>query len=177
MITAPAISGFCILIGLLLVFFGRRLFWVFVATVGFIAGMRLAPILIYSHPQWVILACGLALGILGALFAVLLQRVAIAVAGAAAGGALAARLALEFGWSDPVFFWGAAIVGAILVAALATVLFDWALIWLTATTGALLICDALVLAPSVEWTLGVMLFVLGILVQARALMNPPASGT
>ncbi len=176
MITAPLTTGLSILVGLLLAFFGRRLFWIFVATVGFYAGVRLAPILITAHPQWVILGSGLFMGILGAILAILFQRVAVAIAGAAAGGALAGRLVMELGWPDP-FFWVAVIVGAIIAAALATVLFDWAIIWITAATGAMLVCDAVVLAPSLEWAIGLTIFILGFLNQARNVLNPPASGT
>ena len=49
----PIIS---LLIGIALLFFGRRLFWLFVAAIGFAIGLQLAPYLMQDPPPWLSLA-------------------------------------------------------------------------------------------------------------------------
>ena len=161
-----------IVLGLVLVFVGRRLFWVFVAAVGFIAGLRFAPELASDQPQWIIVTIGVVLGIVGALLAMLLQRVAVAVAGWFAGGFLATRLASGFGLTDETMVAVAFVAGAILAAIVFSLLFDWTLIALTAVSGALMVCDALQLAPAAEWLIGAVLVGAGLLVQASTLVKP-----
>ncbi len=161
-----------IIAGLSLVFFGRRIFWVFVGMIGFIAGMHLAPMIAPDQPQWVILVIGIVCGIVGAVLAILLQRVAVAIAGWSAGGILASRLAAEFGLTDPTISWVAFVIGAVIAAVIISLLFDWALIVLTTLSGALLVCDGLAFPPMVEWMIGAVLVIVGILVQARDYLNP-----
>ena len=93
-----------ILIGLLCVFFGRRLFWVFVGGIGFLAGLHFAPLVAPGQSQWMILLIGLALGLVGAVLAIVLQRVAVAAAGWFAGGLLAIRMVAALGWMTPQRF-------------------------------------------------------------------------
>jgi hypothetical protein len=162
-----------IAIGGLLVFFGRRLFWVFVGGIGFLAGLHFAPALAPGQPPLVILLIGLALGLVGAMLAILLQRAAVAVAGWFAGGLLAIRMAAALGWNDPVAVSVAFIVGAIVAAVIFSLLFDWALIALTTLSGALLVCDGLTLAPQVEMLIFAVLVIVGAFVQARSLAPPP----
>ncbi len=173
----PATLWLCVAAGLLLVLVGRRIFWLFVAIVGFVWGMRLAPMILTGKPDWVALVIGLFFGIAGALLAVILQRVAVAIAGGAAGAMLASRLIATMGWTDPTLFWAVVIAGAVVAAILAAVLFDWALVFLTTLTGALMVCDAIALAPTLEWAIGLALVALGIGIQGYALVNPPGSRT
>src|SRR5262245_39868498 len=122
---------------------GRRLFWLFVGAIGFVAGIHFAPLVAPGQPAWVFSLLAVVLGILGAVLAVVLERVAIAVAGWFAGGLLASRLVVELGWSNQQATAIAFVVGAIVMAIVFSVLFDWALIGLTAVMGALMICDVL----------------------------------
>lgn len=169
-------SALCIAVGLLLVFSGRRIFWLFVATVGFLAGMKYAPVIAPGQPAWVMVAFGIFLGLAGAVLAVLLQRAAVAIAGAATGAMLASRLVPALGWADPTVFWAAVIVAALVAAVLASFLFDWALIVLTSLSGAVLVCDGLTAAPpTAKWVIGAALAVLGIASQAYGVLNPPGS--
>jgi hydrogenase/urease accessory protein HupE len=55
------------------------------------------------------------------------------------------------------------IVGAILL----SVLFEWALIFFTSLTGAMLITRSITLQPSIETGLIILLVVLGIVIQSR----------
>jgi hypothetical protein len=153
--------------GLLLLLLGRRVFWIFVGGVGFVTGLNLAPTLIPGQSQIVILLVAISLAIVGAILAIVLQRVAVAVAGWFAGGILAVRLVAALGWSaDPTMSWIASIVGGIISAIIVFFLFDWALIILTALSGAVLICDALPLSVPLTWIIGIALVLIGIAVQS-----------
>ncbi len=165
MLHHPTADALSIIIGLLLLLVGRRVFWIFVGGVGFFTGLNLAPTLIPGQSQLLIFLVAVTLAIVGAILAIVLQRVAVAVAGWFAGGALAARLMIAFGWSDPSVLWLASIVGAIIAAIVVSLLFDWALILLTTFSGAVLICDALTISPTLKWIIGIALVVVGIFVQ------------
>ena len=67
--------------------FGRKLFWFFVGTLGFVVGAEAATTLFPHNPEWELIA-GLILGLLGILMALFLQKVAIGVGGFLAGGYL-----------------------------------------------------------------------------------------
>ncbi len=171
-IESSAAMGLAIAVGLLLIFFGRRIFWIFVGGIGFFAGMQFAPMLAPTQPQWIILLFGVLLGIIGSVLAIVLQRVAVAVAGWLAGGLLAIRLAAVLGWSDPTIVWVVFILGAIVAAVLFSLFFDWAVIALTSLSGAVLLCDGLSLAPTMELMISVVLVAAGFLIQARDLVKP-----
>src|SRR5437879_6770759 len=85
--SSTAIVG--VLIGVVILFFGRKLFWLCVAAVGFAVGVEIAPHIIQEPSSILGLIVALALGLLGALLALFLQKVAIAVLGFLAGGYLA----------------------------------------------------------------------------------------
>src|SRR5437667_7889135 len=84
------------LIGVVILFFGRKLFWLCVAAVGFAAGVELAPHLAHEPSPLMALTVALVLGFLGALLALFLQKIAIAVVGFLAGGKLANAIAATF---------------------------------------------------------------------------------
>src|SRR6266550_4531867 len=157
------------LIGAVILFFGRKLFWLCVAAVGFAAGVEIAPHLVHEPSPLLALAVALVLGLIGALLALFLQKVAIAVLGFLAGGKLAGSIAAAFfvhyaQYSTVIFVIGG-VVGAILLLAL----FDWALIVVSSLIGAHLIQSAIVLPASGSTIVFIGLAVLGILVQAASL--------
>ena len=80
---------FALATGLASLFFGRRLFWVFVATVGFIIGPHVAP-LIYGYMPEVMLPCrvlnGLAAALVLAGTAIVMQRFGTIIVGSLALG-------------------------------------------------------------------------------------------
>src|SRR6202040_2527735 len=92
-LSVPIISA---LIGAVILLFGRKLFWLFVAAVGFAAGVEFAPHLIHEPSPLLALTLALVLGFVGALLAIFLQKIAIAVAGFLAGGKLAVAIAASF---------------------------------------------------------------------------------
>src|SRR5205814_278034 len=157
------------LIGAVILLFGRKLFWLCVAAVGFAAGVEIAPHFVNEPSPLLALTIALFLGLIGALLALFLQKIAIAVLGFLAGGKLAGAIAAAFfvhyaQYSAIIFVVGG-LVGAILLVAL----FDWALIVVSALIGAHLIQTAIVLPPSGSIIVFLGLALVGIVVQAASL--------
>src|SRR5438094_5393585 len=164
--TVPLVGA---LIGIVILLFGRKLFWLCVAAVGFVAGVELAPHLVNEPSALLALTVAIVLGLIGALLALFLQKVAIAVLGFLAGGKLAGAIAaaflIHYGQHSTIIFLVGGIVGAILLLAL----FDWALIVVSSLIGAHLIQSAVVLPATGSTIVFLGLAVVGIIVQAASL--------
>jgi hypothetical protein len=162
-----------IVLGGVLLVLGRKLFWLFVAGVGFAVGMFATPFLLPDAPQGVTLAVAVALAVLGALLAITMQKIAIGLVGFIAGGLIALRLiqalALDLGAIQWLVFIGGGILGALLLATL----FDWGLILLSSLVGANLLVSGVSgligLPESLLPIIFLMVFGLGVLIQARML--------
>ena len=155
-----------VVIGGLLLVLGRKLFWLFVAASGFAAGLAVATQLLHLQPEWVALLVGLAGGVLGALVAVFLQRLAVGVAGFLAGAYIAVSLATTLGVTGTAVVWIVLIIGGILGAALIVGVFEWALIGLSSLAGAALIVEGLLLKPGTALLAGAVLFIVGVIIQS-----------
>jgi len=163
-----------LLVGIGVLLFGRRLFWLFVGAAGFAVGLHVGQTALADRPEWLVVAAALLLGILGAVLAVVFQWLAVGVGGFAAGihGGLAAASAL--GLSGP-WLWAGAFVSGILVAALVLWLWDPVLILLSALIGAALLAPLVPVTPGVRPWIFIGLLVVGIAVQASVLA-PPEGG-
>ena len=164
--SVPIISA---LIGVVVLLFGRRLFWLCVAAVGFAAGVEMAPHFVREPSTVVALVLALVLGFVGALLAVFLQKIAIAVVGFVAGGKLATAIAAAFFIQSASYFGITFLIGGIIGALLLLTLFDWALIVVSSIVGAYLIEHTIVLPPSGATILFIGLTAIGIVVQAAML--------
>src|SRR6267154_5152364 len=114
-LSVPIIS---IVIGVAILLFGRRLFWLFVAALGFAVGLEIAAYFMREPPQWMTLLVALGCGVIGALLAILLQKLAIAIAGFIAGGRIAWALAAAFYIDHMHYGWITFVIGGILGALL-----------------------------------------------------------
>jgi len=159
-----------ILVGVLLLVLGRRLYWLFVAGVGFVYGLELAPRLLPGHSDVVIVIAALALALVGALVAIVATKVAVGLIGFAAGGGIAV-LALEgLGFAGGGTL-GLALylVGGALGAVLLILVFDGALVALSSLAGAALVATGLErlldMPPAGAAALAVVLAVIGALIQ------------
>jgi hypothetical protein len=170
-----SIPIFSVLIGVVVLFFGRKLFWLCVAAIGFAAGVELAPRLVHEPSALLSLTIALFLGVIGALLALFLQKIAIAVLGFLAGGKLAGAIAAAFfvhyAQHSTIIF----VIGGIIGAILLLVLFDWALIVVSAFIGAHLIQSVITLPQSGLTIVFIGLAVIGILVQAASLRRSGAT--
>jgi hypothetical protein len=154
-------------VGVLLLLLGRRLYWLFVGGIGFVVGLSLATGLTHRRPDGTALLIGLGAGLLGIVLALVLQRLAIVVAGLLAGAWLGVELIRAVGapmagtpWI-PVFVGGA--VGAILAAAL----FDAVLVILSSLVGAALLAELIGGRPVMRAIVFLLLVLLGVAVQTR----------
>ena len=157
-----------LLVGLALLTLGRKLYWLFVACVGFVFGIELAIRFLHGQPDWVILILGLLAGLVGALLASFLQQLAIGLAGFAAGAIVAISVLRVFGIDSGILYWVVLLVGGAAGAALVALLLDWALISLSSLVGAAIIVQYLPvrqMEPIVMALIFVVILIAGIVVQ------------
>jgi MFS family permease len=152
------------LLALAVLLAGRKLYWLFVAAVGFTLGLTIftdaSPLAI--DEQWGILLALLA-GLAGAIIALFFQKLMVALAGAGAGAFLGVHLAKYLGASE--WNWLAILIGVIFGAILMLIIFDWALIFLSSFIGAsMLVRGEIDHSP----LLFLGLFAVGLLVQGIA---------
>ncbi len=163
-----------VLVAVLLLFFGQRLYWLFVGGVGFVVGMDLAARALVGQPEWVILLAAILVGIAGAVLAIFFQRIAIGIAGFLAGGYLAQAALVNFaGTATEQASTIAFIIGGILVAILVVVFLDWALIATSALLGAAMISQWATHEALWHAVTFAILFVAGAAVQAAMLRGGP----
>jgi hypothetical protein len=157
-----------LLVGAAILLLGRKLFWLFVAAIGFGLGAEIAPRIVHQPAPLVTLVIAVGLGFLGALLAILVQKFAVAAAGFLAGGWLALGLYTFFAGHVPsvaIVF----LVGGILGAILLVFLFDWVLILFSSLLGARFIAITIVLSQTGRMILFLLLVVIGIAVQSSML--------
>lgn len=154
-----------VLLGVSVLLFGRKLFWLFVAAVGFIAGVLLAGLLFRGASGPVILIVAAAFGVLGALLAVLLQRLSIAVSGFIAGGYVSVVMLQHWGRGTSAHLWVPFLIGGILGALLLSMIFDPALIVLSSFIGSVLVVQPLPMSPVHAGLLFILLAAAGMIAQ------------
>jgi hypothetical protein len=163
-----------ILIGIVLLLWGRKVFWLFVAGIGFVVAMDLVTRL-FVGPQAeavtpIALVAGLVAGVIGALLAIFLQRVAVGIVGFLAGGYIVLSFLEIIGAGEmTTLSWVLAFVGGIIGLVLALVLLEWALIVLSSLSGAGLIAQSAGLNRSLAVLVFVIALIVGIVVQGEML--------
>ena len=165
-LSVPTVS---VLVGAAILLLGRRLFWLFVAAMGFIFGSQIAAQVTHqSASSPVVLLVAIGLGIVGAVLAILLQKIAIGLTGFIAGGRIALGLSAAF-FAHPPGYRIIFLIGGILGAIFFLAVFDWALIFFSSVEGAHLIASAIVLPQTGRVISFLVLVVIGILVQSSML--------
>ncbi|HYB41711.1 MAG TPA: hypothetical protein VEL75_08075 [Candidatus Methylomirabilis sp.] len=159
-----------LVVGVLLLVLGRRLYWLFVASIGFVCGLELGPRLLPHESEIVVLLIALGLALVGALVAVVGTKVVLGVTGFVTGGGIAALL-LHKATIDSEFLVGLIyLVAGAIGAVLFLLLFNTALIVLSSLAGASLVAmsaeQLLGISATAAAALGVVLVVLGIVIQA-----------
>jgi hypothetical protein len=156
---------FNIILGIILLLFGRKLFWFFVAVAGFIVGIEFAAMFLADKPQWVLLLVGFATGSLGALVAIFAQRFAFALAGFYAGTFLTLLLVQPFISSEVILIF--LLAGGLIGAGLSFWILDPALIILSCLIGAGAIVKALGTGQISSAVIFVLLVSAGIFIQTK----------
>ena len=162
-----------ILVGALLLFLGRKLFWLFVGAIGFVVGAEAAAALFPHQPDLAMIG-GLVLGLIGAVIAIFVQKIAVSVGGFLAGGYFLMAVMRTSDWQVLGYSWVSFLVGGLIGAMLMIFVFDWALIVFSSISGAHLITHSLVLTPEMAAIVFAVLLVVGIGAQAR-IFAPRAS--
>ena len=149
--------------GALLLALGRKLFWLFVAIAGFYVGVEFVRVLLAGQPSWLMWVVGVGAGLIGALLAMLFQRVGFALGGFYAGGYAALIVAERFA---PGAVGGATfVIGALVGALFAAWVMDWAIIVLSCLVGAALVVASLRLEGLASLLVYAVLVAIGIIAQ------------
>ena len=157
-----------ILIGLALLLFGRKLFWLFVGGVGFVVGFQIATDAMHNQPEWMIILVALGAGLAGVILSIFLQRIVVGIAGFFAGGYVLSNAAMTLLHANQqVVQWVTFLAGGILGAILIVYLLDPALIILSSLAGATAVARNAPLEPDAKGILFLVLLALGIIVQTR----------
>jgi MFS family permease len=166
-----------IILGILLLTTGKKLYWLFVAVVGFLIGLALVSQLGLT-PQWLNYVVAFGAGIIGAILGVFVQKLAIALVGFVVGGYGAFYLAnTMLGIKAEPTNWIAFIVGGIVGLLLVASMFNWALYILSSWAGATLVTRTVTDGIKLDTTIGLVmffiLFVLGMIIQAGLFREQP----
>ncbi len=161
-----------IVLGMLSLFLGKRLFWLFAAIVGFAVGWWLTGLLLPSTTDSIFrVIIGVIAGLILGGLSRFLGKWAIRIVAAIAGFALLPLLLGSLGMlgGQPEFLW--AVLGAILGFVFALFLADWTLIFLSSILGAGLILNGarafVTLSETVSIIVGFVLIAVGVIVQSR----------
>ena len=157
-----------ILVGILLLTLGRKLFWLFVAAIGFLVGTEFAAPFLPAGSGWLV-AVGLVLGLVGAVLALVVQKFAVAAAGFLAGGYFLMTALVAWAPQDSAYGWITFLIGGFVGAMLMIFVFNWALIVFSSISGAHLIVHAFPGAQDMATGIFAGLVVVGCVVQGRAL--------
>ena len=151
--------------GAALLTLGRKLFWLFVAAIGFETGALIATRLLHPGSELLVLVIAIVAGIVGALLALLIENLVVSAAGFLAGGYLLVS-ALDLLRLNPgQFEWVVYLIGGFIGAAVAILVLDWALIVLSSLSGATILTTAVVRGFQLELVAIVVLFIVGVAIQ------------
>lgn len=164
----PLTPALAAVVGIVLLVAGRRLFWLAVGAAGFL--FALALVLRYLDPEslWLLLGVALVAGVAGAVLAVLLQRLAVALAGFLLGGWAGLALWIELGGGEGPMALLAALAVGVVAALIAGALFEFALVAISALLGAVLVTAAVGVEGSLQLVLVAVLALGGALVQTAS---------
>jgi hypothetical protein len=154
-----------IIIGIVALTLGRKLFWLFVGCLGFAVGFYYAPYLWQVQSKLFFLILATVTGIIGAVLAFFFQKIAIGLAGFAGGGYVALNLINLVGIRLEQTIWLPYLIGGIIGALLLFFIFDWALIFVSSLTGATMIIQAIKLSPQIEMLVYIALVIAGVVIQ------------
>lgn len=160
-----------VVVGAALLTLGRKLFWLFIGGIGFIAGISLAARYMSDQSQGLVLLVGILGGLLGAGLALMLQKLAVAVAGFVAGGYVLMEGLQLLGFTSIRIDWLLFLVGGVIGSILIAKLFEWGLILLSSLSGAVMIAQALPVEGQAQALISIGAFLLGVVFQGGLLRD------
>jgi len=164
-----------LVLGIILLTTGKKLYWLFVAIIGFLIGYAVSTQYLHLqlNPPWLIYIVSLVGGVVGAMLGVFVQHLAIALAGFIVGGYGAILLTGLLGITNQVSNLMAFIVGGVIGLLLVASVFNWALYILSSWAGATLVITAIDLKGVVGTIVFFTLFVLGMIIQVGLFREKP----
>jgi hypothetical protein len=165
-----------LILGIMLVLSGRKLFWLFVGGMGFIISLSLALQIFSGQPRWMLVIFAIIVGIVGAFLTIFLEKAAVILGGFLAGAYLLAGLAnvLNLGHT---FGWLPYLVGGIMGSVLVAAVLEWSLIVLSSLVGTILVMEAVNLGPGLAGAAGILLLLVGIGIQAAVMSREGHPGS
>ena len=153
------------LLGAVLLVAGRRLFWLLIATLGFLLAFTLVQRLAPDSPEPLHWVLAIGAGLVGAVLAIFAQEFAVGAAGMLFGVYatlwLLGRYAVDLGnWE-----WVAVLAGGVVAAFLALVVLETALVVLSSILGGALLVGAWGLDAMPAAILFIVLVIVGVAVQ------------
>ncbi len=152
--------------GLAILFFGRKLFWLYVGVVGMLVGFELAEYYLPDAQLWIIIICGALLGIITAVLAIVMQYVAVGLAGFVGGSYVAVQVLDIFPMIDVgELQWLLLLIPAVIGTVVCILLFDMAIIFLSSMTGAVVLVQLFEMDPILQNVLFVIVAAIGVAAQ------------
>lgn len=166
---------FHILAGVVVLFFGRALYWALVAVLGFVIGFDLVQELAISDSQMIRLLVAIGVGVLAAGLAVAFQWLAFGLVGFLSGSYLvqAALVRYQIG-GDNHALW--ILLGGVVGGVIALMLVDWAVIILSSLAGATLISDEINVDHKTRLMILLGLTIVGVAFQRTRLKREKLAG-
>ena len=118
-----------IIIGIILLMFGRKLFFVFAGMSAFLIGFEYADLFFSARNEKTAMI----------VLAFIVQKVGLSISGFLSGGYVSTMIVKELGFKINWLPWVIFLLGGILGVVLVSVIFEWALIILSSLVGAFLI--------------------------------------
>lgn len=154
-----------ILLGIILLMLGKKLFWLFSGAIAFVFGLEFLPLVLRGQSPHIILISALVLSIIAIVLSFLFQKVGLSLAGFMAGVYVAMSIVNELRVNIPWLPWVLFVVGGMTGIVLTLVLFDLALIFLSSLSGAFLIVQVMKFSLPLTKILFVFLVCIGIATQ------------
>jgi hypothetical protein len=156
-----------ILVGLSLLLFGRRLYWLMFATVWFLVAMLVTTVFLppTQESQWWLVVPFIA-GIAGAILSLFVHKTALRFFGALAGAYVGYHL-LQPHVVDP-WPWVGLGVGVLVGFLMVMMVFNGALILLSSLLGAMLLLEPMSASPEVRMAVTAGLVIVGCAIQTRS---------
>lgn len=163
----PYSNYLALAVGVCVLLFGRRLYWLAVGGLGFVIGLYFAHRYMTEASFWMEVGIALAAGIVGAFLTLLAQKAAITVAGTVLGAVLVYTACQPFAADLATGIWWLTFLGAVLGLCFSTFLFEAAVIVVTSIVGTMLILGSFDF-PDLYRTWGFLALVcIGVMVQSR----------
>jgi len=159
------LNAIFIVLGFVILIIGNQLPWLFVASVGFIAGYTLGqqPLIGLTGIPLIMFSSGFAL--IGGLLVIYIKRIMLILAGFLTGVYICQYLPPALGWNTEWISWYVLLIAGLIAAVLIFIWQSLALIFVSSLAGTTLVIQYIQIVRIPQVLLFVILFVFGITAQ------------